>query len=553
MKRLNQYKLVAIAVGLLAMTSCDFEDINTNPFEMTEEEGLMDGFAIGGLLTSMEKSVFPIGTQAEDTDPVNEYQIAYNLSADAWSGYFGMNNFFEGGNSHLNYVMVDSWLSATFKNSYTNLLDSWKKLSDYGMAYNAPEIGALAQVLKISGWHKILESFGPIPYTQAGTGEINVPYDSEKVVYTAMLKDLEEAVNTLTPLANSGVKVLPDYDVVYEGNSTKWVKYANSLMLRLSVRLREARDAELQSLAKEYAKKAVNHSVGVMTDVNDAAGAGPRAGVPLRNPIFWISENYDDARIGTTILAYLRGYHDPRISAYCLPVDASCTVGEQAFDGKQYQGVPMGHDKSRSKLGEPKKDAYYYYSKPNIKADSPLDWMKASEVYFLRAEAALFWGADFGDASELYKAGISMSFAENGVQVSLDDYMNSGRKPAATVNKSREFGHPCDAPCATTVKFEGSNEQKLEKIMIQKYIAMFPNGQEAWTEFRRTGYPKLNSIIPGGNHNQSNITNDRGIRRMIYPVSFKNTEATQNLYQDAVQKLGGPDKESTDLIWAKQN
>lgn len=553
MKSMNRYKLFAIAFGLIAMTSCDFEEINTNPFEMTDEEGLMDGYAIGGLVTSMEKSVFPTGTQADDTDPVNQYQLAYNLSADAWSGYMGINNTFEGGNCHLNYVMVDGWLSSTFRNSYTNLLDSWKKLTAYAKQYDAPEIAALAQLLKISGWHKVLESFGPIPYSQAGSGEINVPYDSEKDVYKGMLKDLEDAVTTLTPMAKAGVKVLGDYDLVYEGNTTKWVKYANSLMLRLAMRLREARDPEMQQWSKEYAKKAVTHEIGVMSDVMDAAGAGTGAGVSLRNPMFWISENYNDARVGTTILSYLTGYNDPRLSAYCLPVHSECTAGVKAFDGKKYQGVPMGHQFTRSDEKTEDKAAYYYYSKPNLQASTTLYWMRTSEVLFLRAEAALFWGGEFGNAESLYKEGIAMSFAENGVQGNVDTYVNSNKVPAATVNDAPKYGFSCVAPCQTTAKFSGSNESKLEKIMIQKYIAMYPNGQEAWTEFRRTGYPKLNSIVPGGNHNTSNISNERGIRRMIYPVSFKNTDATKELYNDAVQKLGGPDKESTDLIWAKQN
>lgn len=125
-ENLNRYKLFAVAFAALSMASCDYENINTNPFEMTDQEGVMDGIAVGGLITSMEKSIFPTGTQADDTDPVNQYQIAYNLSADAWSGYFGINNTFNGGNCHLNYVMVDGWVASTFSNSYTNLLDPWK-------------------------------------------------------------------------------------------------------------------------------------------------------------------------------------------------------------------------------------------------------------------------------------------------------------------------------------------------------------------------------------------------------------------------------------------
>lgn len=270
MKRIKQYKFFAVAFAILALASCNYEEINTNPFEMTDGEGVMDGIVVGGYITAMQKSVFPTGTQADDTGPVNAYQTAYNLSADAWSGYIGINNTFEGGNCHLNYVIVNSWVSTTFSNSYTNLLDPWKKLTASAKENDTPEIAALAQILKISGWHKVLESFGPIPYTAAGKGAIDVPFDSEETVYTEMLKDLAGAVEVLTPKAVNNVKVMSDYDLVFNGDVTKWVKYANSLMLRLAIRLRSVKP----ELAKQYAKQAVEHSIGVMTEAGDAAGAG---------------------------------------------------------------------------------------------------------------------------------------------------------------------------------------------------------------------------------------------------------------------------------------
>ncbi len=550
MKKISQYILFTAAFAVLALASCDYEKINTNPFEMTDKEGIMDGIAMGGLVTAMEKSVFPTGTQADDTGPVNAYQTAYNLSADAWSGYIGVNNTFQGGNCHLNYVIVDSWVATTFSNSYTNLLDSWKKLTASANENNTPEIAALAQILKVSGWHKVLESFGPIPYTAAGKETINVPFDSEETVYTEMLKDLAEAVEELTPKAESGVKVMPAYDLVYEGDATKWVKYANSLMLRLAMRIRTVKP----ELAKQYAKLAVDHSIGLMTEAGDAAGAGRGAGVVLRNPMFWIADNYNDARVGTSILSYLMGYQDPRLSAYCQPANNSCTVAVTAFDGKKYQAVPLGHSNTRSDASSTDYSSYYYYSKPNIQGDTPLYWMRASEVYFLRAEAALYWGVEYGkgDAAALYKQGIETSFQENGVTGSVDTYMASGKIPAANKVTSPKFGFDYLAPCQTTAKFDGSQEEKLEKIIIQKYISLYPNGQEAWTEFRRTGYPKLNFILPGGNHN-SNIDVTRAVRRMTYPVSFNGTGQSQEIYQDAVQKLGGPDNAATDLWWAKKN
>lgn len=547
----NQYKLFAVAFAVWTLVSCNYEEINTNPFEMTDKEGIMDGVAMGGLITVMEKSVFPTGTQADDTGPVNAYQTAYDLSADAWSGFIGVNNTFQGGNCHLNYVIVDSWVATTFSNSYTNLLDPWKKVTASANENGTPEIAALAQILKISGWHKVLESFGPIPYTAAGKSTIDVPFDSEETVYTEMLKDLAKAVEELTPKAESGVKVMPAYDLVYEGNATKWVKYANSLMLRLAMRLRAVKP----ELAKQYVKLAIDHPIGVMTEASDAAGAGTGAGIVLRNPIFWIADNYNDARVGTSILSYLMGYEDPRLGAYCQPANNLCSVAVQAFDGKKYQAVPLGHLHTRSDASSKEYDSYYYYSKPNIKGDTPLYWMRASEVYFLRAEAALYWGAEYGkgDAEMLYKQGIETSFLENGVPAgSVDSYMDSGKMPAADKVSSDKFGFDFPAPCQTTAKFEGSQEQKLEKIIIQKYIALYPNGQEAWTEFRRTGYPALNPILPGGNRN-ANISSIRGMRRMTYPVSFNGTGQSQEIYQDAVKKLGGPDDAATDLWWAKKN
>lgn len=177
--------------------------------------------------------------------------------------------------------------------------------------------------------------------------------------------------------------------------------------------------------------------------------------------------------------------------------------------------------------------------------------MRASEVYFLRAEAALVWGGEFGNADELYKQGIGMSFQENGVTASVDDYMNSGNVPI-----KHEFGgsYSCSfsAPRAVTVKFEGSREEKLEKIIIQKWLALFPNGQEAWTEWRRTGYPDLNPVMANRGSFQG-ATIEKGVRRMIYPTSFHQTTEDEANYQAILKLLnngkGGEDKSSTRLWW----
>lgn len=92
MRKMNHFKLLAVICAMTLFASCNFEEINTNQFEMSDGEGAMDGFEVGGLITAMQRTVIPVGTQADDTDVINEYQIAYHLSADNWSGFFGENN-----------------------------------------------------------------------------------------------------------------------------------------------------------------------------------------------------------------------------------------------------------------------------------------------------------------------------------------------------------------------------------------------------------------------------------------------------------------------------
>lgn len=536
--KINNKILIGACVASL-LTACDYENINTNPYEMTDEMGTWDGVAIGGQLTSMQQTVIPAGTQADATDVANQYQVAYNLSSDVWSGYFGQNNNWNGGNNNTTYYLQDGWVAATYNNSYTKMLAPWKKLRIYSENNNRPEVYALAQVVKISGWHRTLDSFGPMPYSHAADNTLSIPFDSEEEVFRGMLADLEDAIEELSTCARNGSSILPEFDAVYAGDATKWVKYANTLMLRLAMRVRYA-DA---SLAREYAVKAVNQEYGLMTVKDDEAKMNQGAGLQILNNFEVVATQYNECRMGMSMFSYLLGYEDPRLQAYFLPVtEANYTrYATKAYDDKYYGAIPMGSTQG--------KNDYYAYgtSKPNIVLNTPIYWMRASEAYFLRAEAALVWGGVFGDAESLYEQGIQTSFDENGVSASVADYIASGKQPA---NARDMWGQGSStAPSTTTAEFTGTTEQKLEKIMIQKWIALFPNGHEAWTEWRRTGYPKLCPIANNRGASQG-VTAEKGIRRMVYPNSFSNTEATAEVYNDAVSKLSnGTDSPVTNLWW----
>lgn len=535
------YKYIVGVLVLSLFTACDFQKVNTNEFELLPEEGLMDGISIGGPITAMQKCVFPVGTQADGTSVANRYQTAYNLAADCWSGYFGQNNNW-GGPNNLNYFLKDGWVASSYTESYSTVVPLWQDLKGKTET-QFPEVFALAQILKISAWHKATDMFGPIPYKEAGKGLITVPYDSQEEVYKAMFKELSDAIEVLTKYADNGnSKLLPNADAVYAGDVHKWVVYANSLMLRLAMRVYYA-DA---ALSKKYAFQAVNHSYGVMKTKDDEAKMERGASLEFKNNLDVLINQYNECRMGSSMLAYLGGYQDPRLPKYfnTSTVSQAVTVGTYG----KYSGVPTGHDVSSN-------DAFKDSSRPAITSTTPTYWMRASEVYFLLAEAALHGFAVGGTAESLYEKGIEMSFEENGIASSeVADYMSSGLKPSAYSFHLTNPGVNVDVPAVTeaTTAWSGTDEEKLEKIMIQKWIALYPNGQEAWTEYRRTGYPKLHSVVT--NYSNGEIDSEVGIRRMRFPTN-KSTSAEDIANLESARKLlrGGLDKAGTRLWWDNKN
>lgn len=535
------YKYIVGVLALSLFTACDFQKVNTNEFELLPEEGLMDGISIGGPITAMQKCVFPVGTQADGTSVANRYQTAYNLAADCWSGYFGQNNNW-GGPNNLNYFLKDGWVASSYTESYSTVVPLWQDLKGKTET-QFPEVFALAQILKISAWHKATDMFGPIPYKEAGKGLITVPYDSQEEVYKSMFKELSDAIEVLTKYADNGnSKLLPNADAVYAGDVHKWVVYANSLMLRLAMRVYYA-DA---ALSKKYALQAVNHSYGVMKTKDDEAKMERGASLEFKNNLDVLINQYNECRMGSSMLAYLGGYQDPRLPKYfnTSTVSQAVTVGTYG----RYSGVPTGHDVSSN-------DAFRDSSRPAITSTTPTYWMRASEVYFLLAEAALHGFAVGGTAESLYEKGIEMSFEENGIASSeVADYMSSGLKPSAYSFHLTNPGVNVDVPAVTeaTTAWSGSDEEKLEKIMIQKWIALYPNGQEAWTEYRRTGYPKLHSVVT--NYSNGEIDSEVGIRRMRFPTN-KSTSAEDIANLESARKLlrGGLDKAGTRLWWDNKN
>ncbi len=532
-KHIIQHSLVVLLLSFVS--SCQsFEDINTNQQGVTPEMAERDGVAVGAFIQALQRQVVPVGTSANKTDIINAYQTAYHLGPDTWSGYFAQNADWAGGRNHTTYELINAWVKASYEESYTKAFSPWLSIKKIYDRTKDEVPFALAQILKISAWHKTTDFFGPIPYAKAGSGLFITPYDSQEEVYKLMLDDLEKAIKVLSDFHQEGALLFPNYDLIYKGNTARWIKYANSLMLRMAMRLRVASP----ELSRKYAELAVNNPLGVMSALEDGASISSALGLQFENPIERTAGQYAETKMGLVAFSYLAGYQDPRLSKYYRQSEASQAI--DTFAGK-YFPLPPGLGIKRSNFDT--------CSKPNIERTTPVHWLRTSEVMFLCAEAALYGYNVGGTAEDWYKRGIAMSFAENNISEDVDNYMNSNQQPAevnllGVSGISRKFSAPSDV----TAKFTGSTEEKLEKIITQKWIALYPNGFEAWTEWRRTGYPKMTEVV--ANKSNGIISSAQGIRRLHYYETNRTKEELE-AYNKAVELLGGADNGATNLWWNK--
>ena len=341
-----------------------------------------------------------------------------------------------------------------------------------------------------------------------------------------MFKQLDEAIATLT--ANRTLNFSPKADKVYGGNVEKWIKFGNSLRLRLAIRISKADP----TLAKQEAEASVNNEVGVMTSNDDNAFMT----LSNTNPFEVVMYEYNggDSRIGADITTYMNGYKDPR--------------REAMFTKSTFSRGTNGYYGLRSGIQIPGAEIAHAYSNYNVKTDTRLLWMNAAEVAFLRAEGALKNWNMGGTAGSFYKKGVELSFEQWGVKGAAA-YLADNTSTSAVYTDPAGLNSYSGPVSSITVAWDDSNpvEQQLERIITQKWLAMFPLGLEAWSDYRRTGYPKLMPVKV--NNSGGVVSSERGARRLAYPQEERSNNL--NNYNAAVGMLGGADNMATDVWWAK--
>ena len=337
-----------------------------------------------------------------DTDPNNRYQKAYNLIGDVYAGYMSGTNNWDGGTNPQIYALNGSdWCNVPFSESFTNVMPAWLQLK-YAHANGllSDDIFAVANILKVMSLHRVSDIYGPLPVLHFG--ETENPYNSQEECYMHFFETLDSAIAVLKDVVenNPDAKPLEEVDALYHGDYSKWLKLANSVKLRLAMRICYVKP----DLAKQYAMEAVRD--GVMETADDSALFQSWGSITIINPLEKIWNGYSDTRMGASMDSYLNGYNDPRLPVYFQPVTEGDNKGE-------YRGVANG-------MPNPQQDDYKAMSAPNVQeksTDSPLRWMMASEVAFLRAEGAMRgWTAEMGGtAEEFYNKGIELSVESHNI------------------------------------------------------------------------------------------------------------------------------------------
>lgn len=359
---------------------------------------------------------------------------------------------------------------------------------------NANQI-AIARILKAYSFWTITDRWGDVPYSEALQGNPVPKYDSQESIYLDILNELTEAVDGF----DNGFTVKGD--VIYGGNNQKWQRFANSLRMQIALRMSKVYPAPGGLAANEF-NAALNHPAGSIESNADNAKIDFPGGA-YQNPWYVgyvVNARIDDA-ISNTMTDALSGFNDPRINDF----------------GSTDVGFPYGLDREEAVAVSP--GWGLVLDGQSIAADEDVVIMNAATILFARAEAAeLGWTTE--NAEELYTTGVRTAMAQWGYSgTAVDAYLNQN-----------------------SVKFNTGNH--LEKIGTQKWFALYPDGLQAWSEWRRTGYPVLTPAEYAENDSKEIP------RRYVYGTGEYGTNNAS--VKAAAALLPGGDTQDARMWWDKE-
>lgn len=465
---------------LLAACSKNMTDLNRNPKEATNVQGEMlfsnaeKAFADIMATPNVNNNIFELIAQywAETTYPQeSQYDLGNrNIPLNWWNiWYRDVVEDFDRSISLMTTQSTDPTLLPNEKVAYKNKI-------------------AIARVMKSYAYSVLVNTYGNIPYTEALNGDKNTTpkYDDQKTVYYALIDSINASINQMDITGNS----FDNADLLYGGDVSKWLAFANSVKLKLGVNIADADFAKAKTVVESAAPN-------VFTSNDDNAILEYTSTPPNVNPIWTnlVQSGRNDFVIANTLIDSMNYKADPRRPFYFTTV------------GGKYVGGIYGSGNKFSNFSHPS-DMVEDPSFPAIIMDY-------AEVQFLLAEAAARGMNVGGTAAGHYNAAVTASI----------EYWGGSAADAATY-----LANPANA-------YNAANYKK--SIGVQQWIAFFPQGFNAWVTWRRLDYPQL--VAPPAAKTAIPL-------RYTYPSTEPNLN--EKNYTDASAAIGG-DQVTTKLFWDK--
>jgi len=525
-------KFCITIIAFISLYSCtdNFVEINTNKTQM---------MAVGPKeYSELFTNALQNGVAWQSTDDMSRMSSTLALHN---AGYTSC-----GIQSYDQYMLGLGWENSGFSDVYVNVIPSLTSIMESAniegntVAYN------VAQIWKVFQLQRTTDIWGPMPYTEAGSGNEAVVYDSQKDIYYMMFDELTAAVTGLKKEleSNANLNVFGTGDRIYSGSVSKWVKLANTLRLRMAIRISNV-DPDKAKLEGEAAVAAGSmmetNADDALYSVDGLSGEGN--GMPRMESF------YQDV-MSTNMESVLKGYNDPRMEEFWSPVVETVVNKKYPPEYKSNIGGYHGFASGAEPIEYSYFRAFSKYGSRFIDGKqlvTPINVMNASETYFLKAEGAWRGWNMGGTAQSFYEKGIEISIKQwkgaSYSQTAISTYVNGTSTPIAPEDYPYNDPPMTDIP----VKFSTDRTVQYEQIMTQKWIALFPVGFEAWAEFRRTRLPKLYAKKYSVN---ANIIPSNG--QILTRCPFVNDEYAANAVEveKAKQLLkGGVDLENVPLWW----
>ncbi len=497
-KIISKYAIAAVVVaGVLSGCGKDFLDINTNPNSPTS--------ASPNLILSAGLN----RTAAQQS-------TSLNILGSLWSGQMANATDMLWFNSEKQYNITSSFYTGIWETGY-DILNDFEVMQKNAEALNQQYYIGIAKIMKAHGFQIIVDAYGNLPFSEAlkGTNVLRPKYDNAEEIYQQLIVMLDEGIAAIKNAPATEAKPSTD-DILFKGDMTKWVKFANTLKLRILIRQSEIA-SKASYIAAEIAKIEAEGSgylgAGQSAEVNPgylstSSKLNPYWESYHRNAAGSETQNYRAVRPTLFLFAQYDAYNDPRKTAnYEMPVDTNI-----------YNGVALGEA-----TGGPDVNKYKYGKTSAIKAGGAILRTATAATPILTAEESLFLQAEAAErgwisanASTLYEEAISESFKRAGV---IADFATYIAQPAV------------DYATAT---------DKIEAIIVQKWFALNMIGSwETWNDFRRTKFPSDNPLSKAA-------LAQKHPARLLYPNSELGRNEANVLAQGTINAF------DTKLFWDKK-